>query len=413
MLALLLTTLFAHAESLPVVIRFDSNGASFTAPLVVKITVDGKPAEVTLGDDGERPDFAKGDGRYAAVSQAEGEKVELELSAGGKLLGKTSAVFQDPTSPHDIDLSLADGSLTAVVSAPPSPNGDGSAAGPGGAAGGDPSGEGGPPGGGLGGGAPVDGSSPPSGTPPNGDLSGGGGPGGGGPGSGGPGGGGGPGGSSSPGSNKAPPVTFAASGSDDGVMFIAFGVGLLVLLGVVWFWKRAKGGPRSRTADVQMVPEPGLFSPSLPSLSDGLIAWVVPEGAAAVVQPLLAQLADRHRVLVIARAEVDVKPVVGGPVFRVVGVRPSLVGDVAESLEQESGPPLCVLLVLESADAEALRDYRDLLPPTVGGVVVLRNDVETSLPRVFVTSNDAGWTLKHGEATVDVVIGSRGLEAAP
>lgn len=397
MLALLLTTLFAHAESLPVVIRFDSNGASFTAPLVVKITVDGKPAEVTLGDDGERPDFAKGDGRFAAVSQAEGEKVELELSAGGKLLGKTSAVFQDPTAPHDIDLSLADGALTAVVSSPPSPNGDGSAAGPGGAGG-----EGGPPSGGAGGGAPVDGASPPSGTPPNGDVSGGGGPGGGG---------GGPGGGGSPGGSKAPPVTFASSsGSDDGVMFIAFGVGLLVLLGVVWFWKRTKGGPRSRTADVQMVPEPGLFSHSLPSLSDGLIAWVVPEGAVSVVQPLLAHLADRHRVLVIARAEVDVKPVVGGPVFRVVGVRPSLVGDVAESLEQESGPPLCVLLVLETADAEALRDYRDLLPPTVGGIVVLRHDVETSLPRVFVTVNEAGWTLKHGDAEVSIAVGARGLE---
>ena len=114
----------------------------------------------------------------------------------------------------------------------------------------------------------------------------------------------------------------------------------------------------------------------------------------------------------IARAEVDVKPVVGGPVFRVVGVRPSLVGDVAESLEQESGPPLCVLLVLESADAEALRDYRDLLPPSVGGVVVLRNDVETSLPRVYVAANASGWTLKHGEVEVCVVNGARGLEAA-
>ena len=208
-------------------------------------------------------------------------------------------------------------------------------------------------------------------------------------------------------------MSFGSGSSSDGVLFIAFGVGLLVLLFVVWLWRRAKSGPQGRTEDVTMVPEPGLFAPAFPSLSDGLSVWVAAGEAASIVQPLLAHLADRHRVLVVARAGAEVKPMAGGPVFRMVGARPTLVGDVADSLEQEPGPPLCLFLLLETASPDALRDYRDLMPTTLGGIVLLHSDVETALPKLLVTLDGAGWRLKHGEAEVRVGVGPRGLEALP
>ena len=384
MLALLLTVLYAQAESSPMMIRFDSGGTNYAAPLVAKLTTNGQAVEVTLSDEGDGVDRVKGDGLYAAVSQGGGTKLELELTAGGRSLGKASAAFVDATAQYDLDITLAGGVLAVKVSAPPDPNGDG------------------------GSGAPAQG----GGTPPEGGGTPLGGPGAGG----GAGGGGSPSFGGSPGlpsSSKAPPVSFASGSSSDGVLFIAFGVGLLVLLFVVWLWLRAKSGPQGRTKDVTMVPEPGLFAPAFPSLSDGLSVWVAAGEAASIVQPLLAHLADRHRVLVVARAGAEVKPMAGGPVFRMVGARPTLVGDVADSLEQEPGPPLCLFLLLETASPDALRDYRDLMPTTLGGIVLLHSDVETALPKLLVTLDGAGWRLKHGEAEVRVGVGPRGLEALP
>ena len=386
MLALLLTVLYAQAESSPMMIRFDSGGTNYAAPLVAKLTTNGQAVEVTLSDEGDGVDRVKGDGLYAAVSQGGGTKLELELTAGGRSLGKASAAFVDATAQYDLDITLAGGVLAVKVSAPPDPNGDGGSGAPA-----------------QGGGTPPEGGGTPLGGP--------------GPGAGGgAGGGGSPSFGGSPGlpsSSKAPPVSFASGSSSDGVLFIAFGVGLLVLLFVVWLWRRAKSGPQGRTKDVTMVPEPGLFAPAFPSLSDGLSVWVAAGEAASIVQPLLAHLADRHRVLVVARAGAEVKPMAGGPVFRMVGARPTLVGDVADSLEQEPGPPLCLFLLLETASPDALRDYRDLMPTTLGGIVLLHSDVETALPKLLVTLDGAGWRLKHGEAEVRVGVGPRGLEALP
>jgi hypothetical protein len=64
--------------------------------------------------------------------------------------------------------------------------------------------------------------------------------------------------------------------------------------------------------------------------------------------------------------------------------------------------PLCALIVLDSATGEALRDYRDLLPPQIGGIVLVGGAVETTLPRVVVTPEANGWRLTHGSTRIRV-----------
>ncbi len=368
MIVLLLALFSPLAAASPLVVRFDSAGAAPAEPLLAILVVGETRTEIALRDDGERPDFAKEDSRFAGGSDFSGGKLTLILSAGGVELGSAPVEFTDPTAPHDVDVSMSAGELTVSVSAPPDPSGAAPPAGSGEPA---PVGSpGGPPVAGGGGGGFV-----------------------------------GAGGEASP-----QPVTFPTGDSGDGLLFIGVGVGLLALLGAGWLWRRWRAAPTSRSAEVQVVPEPGLLAPSFPSLSDGLAAWVAPGEARGILEPLLRHLADRHRVLVAAAADVELRPVAGGPVYRILGVRPSLVGDVAESLGREPGPPLCVLLVLDEAVEDALRDYRDLLPQDVGGLVLLGKAVNSGLPTVVVGVVSEGWSLQHGATTITVATSARGLD---
>lgn len=343
MLTLLLTLSAARAEEVPVVLRFDSGGVTVAEPLMAMIVGAGAPSEVQLKDDGVRPDFAKGDGRFAGVARTEGSSFQLELVAAGTSLGKGSAYFSDPTSPHDLDVTAIDGVLNLNVSAPPS----------------------------AGAAAPqtANGSAPVTNGAPSG---------------------------------------WQPDTDDDGTLFVAFGVGLLALLGAFWMWTR--GRPVGLPAGLQVLPEPAFLAPGLPSLSDGLTAWVVGDQLEAVLPALLRRLAERHRVILVARAGVEVGAVEGGPVYRMVGLRPSQVGAAAEGAAGLPGQPLCVLLVLDNPDRAALRDFRDLLPPQVGGIVLLRDEVDSPLPRVLLRPSEAGWALEFGEQRVELSAGPRGLE---
>ncbi len=404
---MLLTLLLqlAHASPSAIVIRYDAAGSGSALPLIATLSGSSEPLQVELKDDGTRPDAKAGDGRFAGVAKFEGKLTAISISAGGKAVGKTSIVMDGAAgTAQDIDLTMTGGMLNGTVSTPPElgqgPGGDGSApvggdgtvsslpprdggGAPGDGQGGDvaglapynPSGGGsGVPGDG-GGGVPVEGVQ--GGAP----MGGGGGP-------------------PMAGGAPPPPRSAAAGADSDGLLFIGFGLGLLAVLGIVWLRKRRGEGTAERRSDVVQVPEPGLVDPDFPALSAGLSAWVAPGDDGTFRQALLAALADRHRVLVVGRADVVIKPVLGGPVYRVVGVRPGVVGGVAATLADEAGPPLVVLIVLASADAAALREYRDQLPPELGGVVLLEGAAGLDLPRVDVAPHEGGWRLTHGERMV-------------
>ncbi|MSQ02891.1 MAG: hypothetical protein EXR71_13525 [Myxococcales bacterium] len=407
---MLLTLLlqFAHASPSAIVIRYDAGGGGSALPLVATLSGSSEPLQAELKDDGQRPDAKPGDGRFAGVAKFEGKLTSISVSAGGREVGKTSIVITSPDgTAQDIDLTLTAGALNARVSTPPAfaerPGGDGNAPASGdGAVPAPPPEAGGVPASGLpgdvgtlapynpaggAGGVPGDGGGgpPPAGQWGGAQMTGGG-----------------PGVAGAAGAGGAPPPPTSASGGPDsgGLLFIGFGLGLLAVLGIVWLRKRRGEDAQLRSANVVLVPEPGLVHAEFPALSAGLSAWVAPGDDGRFRQALLSLLADRHRVLVLGRADIAIKPVLGGPVYRVVGVRPGVAAGVAVTLAEEAGPPLVVLIVLAAADGATLLQYRDQLPSTLGGVVLLESGPTLDLPRVDVATEQDGWRLTHRERVV-------------
>ncbi len=114
--------------------------------------------------------------------------------------------------------------------------------------------------------------------------------------------------------------------------------------------------------------------------------------------------------LVVGHAALAVPPVHGGPVYKIGGTRPSLVGDAADALLRESGATLAVLIVAGVADANTLRDFADVLPPGVGGVVLCTSDADVPWRKVQVSR--AGDTFSLGSASGEdrLWAGEHGLE---
>jgi hypothetical protein len=354
-----LLPLIAAALAAPagVLVRVDAGADPLATPVVARVAPDGgEPVDVTLLDDGTSPDVTKGDGQWTGVGIVDGDSGTLSLVAGGKTLGTAPIAFSGDAGPRDVDAAWKNGALTATAST----GGTGQPASQQPTPPADPA---------VGATPPVD---PTGATVP--EIA--------------------PGASALPDASQAgaPGASQPRAGgvsfpdgqpqpADDGTLWIGLGVGLLVLLGAAWMWTRTRQAPAARPSSVTLVPEPGLLGPGSPSLSDGLAVWVAAEGEERLVQALVSHLADRHRVLVAARSDVSVRPVAGGPVYRLAGVKPSQVGDAAEALAREDGPPLAVLIVADG-DATALRDYASLLPGDVGGVALVPHEADVPLARV-------------------------------
>ncbi|MFZ5481683.1 MAG: choice-of-anchor X domain-containing protein [Myxococcota bacterium] len=419
-----LLLLIATASATPggVLVRLDAGTRDLDEPVVVRIVPEvGETVDVALLDDGQSPDVTKGDGQWTGVATVEEGPATVEVRAGDRSLGTTPVTLPATEGPRDLDVALKDGAVSArsylpgeqpqglspegatpptdpsVGGTPPTDPSVGATSGPSStdplATGTPPLGdgvqppaEGAPP---LGDGVlpPVDGASPAGGTPLAGGAPAGGAP-------------------------RAGGVSFPTGEKrDDGTLWIGLGVGLLVLLGAAWLFMRTRQAPAERPAAVTVVPEPGLLGPGTPSLSDGLSMWIAPEDP-ALVQAIVSHLADRHRVLVVARSDVQIRPVAGGPVYRLAGTRPSQVGDAAEALAREEGPPLAVLIVSDGADAAALRDYADLLPTDVGGVVLVGKELDAPLARVTLRAGaDGTWEIDHKDGTRRLRATDDGFEA--
>ena len=205
------------------------------------------------------------------------------------------------------------------------------------------------------------------------------------------------------------PVSSPA-GTSEGTLYIALGLGVLVLAGVAWLWMRGRPADASSRVPWTQVPEAGLVGPGSPSLSDGLQVWLVPEAdAEALLRPLLATLARHHRVLFAAPSRTNAPSVPGGPVFRLNSIRATQVGEAAELL-LASGGPSAVLLADTQADASVLKDYADLLPMGVGSVCVLSTDPGTAaVPRITARRDGPVWIVEVADRTVRLIETSDGF----
>lgn len=232
-----------------------------------------------------------------------------------------------------------------------------------------------------------------------------------------------------PGSGDAPPAvglantpdaprpstaTFPSGGAalddDEPYLYMGLGLGLLFLVGLGFVWSRGRAPAGLNLPEgVVRVAEPALIAPPVPSLSDGLHAWTVEtDHHDALLTDLLTTLADAHRVLVVAPAEVTLPRVAGGPVFRVDGLRPVHIEEPAEVMADDGGRTPVVLLVLPPDQAGALAGFADALPPGVGGVGLCTHAPEVALPIVQATATDGGWSLSRGDHAVSVIRTSDG-----
>ena len=385
---LLALSLAAYAEPVGLVIRLNAGTEALKAPVVVSFTPPaGEAVSVELTDDGQKPDVAAGDSNWAGSGLLSDASVSVSVTAGGGQSFPVGAVtWEAGEGAKDLDLTLAGGKITAAATRQ-------SGAGGGGAGGG------GTPGNAGGGGAPTGAPTTPAaegaGASPAGGFT-----------------------VASGGAARPRSATFPgeSGGGGDSTLFIVFGAGLLVLVGIAWAWARGRRGGGGAVGDVSrapsgltLVPEPGLLGEGSPSLADGLFSWVAwPGQLEAQMVAALQTLAWSHRVLVVARSSLSLPGVHGGPVYRVNAARPTHVGAVAEALVLEGGPPLAVLLVGVAEDEATLRDYADLLPMGVGGVV-LSEKALGPFPQVVVRASGESYAVKVGEVERRFVLGEGGL----
>jgi hypothetical protein len=366
-LPLLIGTADAQARGL--VIRLEVADIAPSTAIVVLKPPTGDPVRVECKDNGANPDVSAGDGVWAGASMVDGDTLAVSLEVDGKVIEGGTVSWNPEDTARDLAVSLSGG--TVVVEAgvstggpPPEP----------------PAGQGTPPAGEPG--------TPPGegGTPPGG-------------------------GGTSPGAGSGgatpslPGAPRAAGSGDDGSLYIGFGLGVLVLVGVAWLWFRNRpSAPVTRAGSLTVVPEPGLLGSGSPSLADGLHLWIVPDADAdAVLKPLLATMARHHRVLVVAPSKITVPGVYGGPVYRSANLRPSHVGDAAESLLREGGS-VATLLAGTAADTATITDYADLLPTGMGCVCVLTQDPGVAtLQRVTARRDGPVWVVQTAERTFRLV----------
>ncbi|MBM4391488.1 MAG: hypothetical protein FJ090_10245 [Deltaproteobacteria bacterium] len=402
LMALLGSSALAQDAARGVVVRLDTGGERLDAPVVAVLTPkDGGAAiEIALNDGGTAPDVSAGDNSWSGSASVAADAVSVVLKAGAKSHDGGTVSWSADDRFRELSVSLAGGAIKidAAVAAGEGGGGSGSG-GPTGSVTGEP------PLGDMAGGGSVGPTGSATGEPPLGDVAGGG--------SGGT--------SSTPFGSTAPgarpsAVSFPTGGAEpDPGLFIGLGVGLLLLVGVAWLWVRTRqhGKPHETTSFLEPLPEPAVVGKHTPSLSDGLSLWVADaDTTTELLEPLLATLAQNHRVLVVGPAALRPPSVHGGPVYRASKPRPNLAADTADALLREPGAPLAVLIVIEIGDVNTLRDFADMLPDRLGGVVLSRQDVDVPWPKVTVTRDGELFVFASGGGKDCARSTPRGLEVA-
>ncbi len=366
-----------RADSLRgVVVRVDLKEATATGDVVVRLG-GAKTTDLKVADDGASPDVTAGDKIYSGATWLEGDKFDVSVSIGSKALKGGAVAWEASDTARDLSVSVVGDTLTAEAGVPKQPV-SGSPAAEGALSTIDPASPTG--GAGTGGSPGANGSA--NGAPPSGGASG-----------------------SPP--NGPPNNSMVPTESTDPVLFIGFGVGLLLLTGLIYSGTR---GRKSAASEVPTLAEPGLLGPTTPSLSNGLSVW---ETSAADVNALsdalLATLARHHRVVVAAEGYTP-PPVFGGPVYRSASISPAAVRKAVEGVLDEGGLPVAVLF-RGPADPKSLGALADAVPERAGVVVVTEDAGDATHPVVQCRRGGAGWTFVTRTGEVEARLGADGLVA--
>lgn len=164
------------------------------------------------------------------------------------------------------------------------------------------------------------------------------------------------------------------------------------------------------TSLLSRVPAAPLVPGCIPAPSEGLAVWSAgsPAGVTSLLGPLLAQLAEHHRVLFVGPAASQPKPVRGGPVYTTSRLLPAEVGAAVTALKRQPGRPIAVCFA-GSATERRLAEYATVLPAGIGGVALVPVAVESPLPQVKCEPRPEGWQLTGPLGTALVAASWRGL----
>jgi hypothetical protein len=190
-------------------------------------------------------------------------------------------------------------------------------------------------------------------------------------------------------------------------------LGLLFIVGVAWLWMRSRRGTAGDPGGtVSALAEAPLVGTEFPSLSDGLCVWqaATPAAAKALAGPLLATLARHHRVVFVGPTSHTPARVLGGPIYRAAGVRPSDVGTAIDALEAVGGSPIAVF-AWGVSEAAALKDFADELPAGTGGIALVAGDSSVALPTVRCEPEGGNWLLTCQAETLRVRATRHGFES--
>ena len=335
------------------VVRLDAGAKRVETPVVVHlVATDHSTADVQLKDDGGPPDVTAGDGIWSGTLWSASDEFEISLSAGSTAYKGGAVSWKASDVQRDLSLSLGEGGLQAEA--------------------------------GVAQALPAASSAPPSAsslsTTNNGP------------------------------SEPATGVGTFSNNGTDATLYVAFGVGGLMLAVIGYLWLRGRSAV-SLPSGMTLVPEPGLFGPGTPSLSEGLSLWITsPNDANELARLLLASLARHHRVLVSAPSRSPLPAVRGGPVYRITAGKNRQLADAVDALHELNPGSLALLMLGENLDARSLKEQVETLPEGVGGVVVLMEALTATLPTVQCQRLADRWLLRWGEHEVQVREGTEGLE---
>lgn len=298
-----------------IMVRLETSSVALGGAATVKLAPagGGDPIELDLVDDGNSPDVSAGDGIYAGATFVDADAFDVTLTVGDKTFAGGEVSWAADASPaRDLVIRLVGDEISVTAAQPAS------------------------------GAGPMSGSTPGAALGPA------------------------PGGAAAVGAPVATTSSSAASmSSKDAMLWLAVGLGLVVLAGAGLFASRWVGGGAPDAPDP--VGEPGLFGDGTPSLSESPAWWVV-EGD-GLRDALLQSVASQHRILLVAPTGVAVPRVLGGPAYRADWDADSA-EDAAYAVTEQPGRRLVAVLWSPDAEPASVQPILEALPDDVGAMVV-------------------------------------------
>ena len=350
------------------VVHVNAGAEKLTATVTLKLVPDsGATAELTLNDDGAQPDVTAGDNVWSGFGMVAGASASATLTAA--TFTATGSGFPLATDKErNLDLDISAGKLVATVVA----------SGPRPAIGTAPT-------------APAEnqGVEPRPPTPPASPTQ-------------------------YPEADERPrseptkgiapaPGSGERRGKSDTVLYIAFGIGALLLAALGYFGAARRSAAKDRSAlpaGVQRAPERGYFGEGTPGLAPGVSQWVVTEADAnALIDFLTGRLARVRPVLIHSAAPFEPRAIWGGRVYHANYPKPSALGDAAEAM-LDSHPGL--VMVVTGADADDLELWTAELPAELPIFAVVRASTGVPGPVVSCRRTLSGWSLVTGAGEVAV-----------